>query len=321
MSSPNGFKRFQRAAARYGLCTSAWLFERLPYPVVRFFTGVLIGIGFRFTKRQRKFAAESVDIAFGDEKSPEEKQQIIKRCFENFGQGMIEVLYSLPHPEMVAQKVSFQGKEHLDRALAKNRGVVAVTAHFGNFPLMMMACVHQGYRTSSIIRHSRDEKLSAYLHKKRLAAGLITIYATPRRSCVAQSLKELREGGLLFIPIDQNFGSGGGVYVDFFGKKAATATGPAVFAMRTGAPIVPMFIVRQDDGTHVVMIEPPIEVNPEGEEKETLRGGMAEITAVIERYVRRYPHEWAWMHRRWKSRPEEDQTDHIPAEKEARNAG
>ncbi len=303
MSSSKRFRRFQRAIARYGLYTSAWLFERLPYGFVRFITGILITIGFRCTIRQRRFARESLDIAFGDEKSVEEKKKIIKKCFESFGRGMIELLYHMSHPEESHGTVSFEGKEHLDKAMAQGKGVIAVTAHFGNFPLMMMACARQGYKTSSIIRQTRDEELTEFLHKKRAKAGLGTIYAIPRRKCVIDSLKELRDGNLLFIPIDQNFGGNGGIFVDFFGQKAATATGPAVFALRTGAPILPMFSLRQADNTQKIVIEPPIEIEDCGSEKETILAVMTKVTNLVERYIRQYPYEWAWMHRRWKSRP------------------
>ena len=294
---------FQRATARYGLYSSAWLFERLPYGVVKFITGILLSIGFRCTIRQRRIAEESINIAFGDGKSPEEKRTIIKKCFENFGRGMTEMLYYLAHPEAVDDKIIIEGKERLDAAVAKGKGVVAVTAHFGNFALMMLALARQGYAVSSIIRPARDEKLSEYLHKKRMDVGLGTVFAIPRKECVSNSLKELRDGKLLFIPIDQNFGSGGGVYVDFFGQKAATATGPAVFAMRTGAAIVPMFILRQENDRHKIVIEPPIALEERADEKEVIAATMAKITNLIEKYIRRYPHEWAWMHRRWKSRP------------------
>lgn len=303
MNLKKRLKMFQRAAARYGLYGCAWLFERLPYWCVRFMTGILIAVGFRCTIRQRRIAEESMDTAFGAEKSLQEKRRIVKRCFENFGRGMTEMLYFLAHPEDADRKIVFEGKEHLDNALARGRGVVAVTAHFGNFPLMMLACARQGYRASSIIRPARDEELSDYLFKKRSEVGLKTIYATPRRQCVSDSLRELRENGLLFIPVDQNFGSNGGIYVDFFGQKAATATGPAVFAMRTGAAILPMFIVRQEDDTHKIIIEPPVLLERRGDEKETVAAAMGQITHLIEQYVRRYPQEWAWMHRRWKSRP------------------
>jgi len=175
MSSHKRLKMFQRAIARYGLYSSAWLFKRLPYGAVRFITSVLIAVGFRCIIRQRKIAEESMDIAFGEEKSPAEKKRIIKQCFENFGRGMTEMLYCLAHPEAVDRRITFEGKEHLDEALAKGKGVIAVTAHFGNFPLMMLACARKGYKASSIIRPTRDEELSEYLHKKREEVGLKTI--------------------------------------------------------------------------------------------------------------------------------------------------
>ncbi len=302
MSFKNCVRKFQRAVARYGLYTFSWLFERFPFWFVRFSTSILVGVGYRCTIRQRKIARESMDIAFGDGKSPQEKEQIIKQCFRGFGYGMTEMLYCLSHQEEVEKRVAFEGMHHLDEALAQNRGVVAVTAHFGNFPLMMLAFALKGYKTSSIIRPARDEELSKYLERKRTRVGLKTIYAVPRRECVSGSLKELRDNGILFIPIDQNFGSGGGGYVDFFGQKAATATGPAVFAMRTGAVILPMFIIRQEDDTHKIIIEPPIHLDKEGDEKEAIKETMINITGLIEKYIRRYPREWAWMHRRWKSR-------------------
>jgi KDO2-lipid IV(A) lauroyltransferase len=303
MRSNKSFKKFQRALARNGLYAFAWLFDRLPYGFVKCSTVFLTTVGYWFTVRQRKIARESIDIAFGETKSDKEKQAIIKRCFKNFGSGMTELLYCLAHPRTVERKVAIEGKEHLDAALARGKGVIAVTAHYGNFPLLMLAFALKGYNTSSIIRPARDEELSRYLEKRRTAVGLKTIYAIPRRECVTRSLKELRGNGLLFIPIDQNFGSGGGVYVDFFGQKAATATGPAVFAMRTGAMILPMFIVKQDDGTHKIIIEPPVPVDERGDERASIETAMAKITHLIEQYIRRYPHEWAWMHRRWKSRP------------------
>jgi Lauroyl/myristoyl acyltransferase len=89
----------------------------------------------------------------------------------------------------------------------------------------------------------------------------------------------------------------------FFGTKAATATGPVVFAMRTKAPILPMFIVRQKDDTHKIIIEPPLYIEEKEDYKETLIYNVARITKIIENYIRKYPQEWGWIHRRWKSRP------------------
>lgn len=296
-------KPIQRFLARCGLFASAWLLERLPYAAVRGFAHFLVGIGFHLTIRQRRIAEESLRIAFGNEKSPEEIHQITRQCFANLGLGMVEMLYFMAHPDGTDRKVFFEGKGHLDQALAPGRGVIAVTAHFGNFPLMMLCCARQGYKTSAIIRPARDEKLEQYLFRRRRECGLATVYAVPRRECVTTALKALADNHVLFIPLDQNFGSGGGVFVDFFGQKAATATGPVVFARRAKAPIVPMFIVRQKDDTHKIIVEPPLELTQGQDENETVLINTARITQLIEQYIRRYPYEWGWMHRRWKSRP------------------
>ncbi len=300
-------KKLQRALARYGMFISFQLYKYLPYGVVKFLSNALIGFAYFFVQKHKKVAKESLEIAFSGEKSETEIKAITRKCFQSFGYGMIEMLYCLAHPAIVKKKVTFEGKEHLDAALAKGQGVVAVTAHFGNFPLMMMALGQQGYPVSSIIRPVRDEKMEEFLAKKRKESHLNTVYAIPRRKCVNDSLKVLRENGILFVPLDQNFGNGKGVFVDFFGQKAATATGPVIFAERTGAVILPMFIIRLDDDHHKVIVEEPIDIEKESDEKEMIFINISKITQIIETYIRKYPQEWGWFHRRWKSRPEEKQ--------------
>ena len=303
MSSNKRLKLMQRALARYGLFASAWLFDRLPLWAVNGIAKVFLFLGFTFTVRQRRVAKESLRIAFRGEKSKEEMDRIIKTCFYHFGRGMIEMLYCMSHPQLINKKVSFEGLEHIDRALKEGNGVIAVTAHFGNFPLMMLAFAHRKYKVSCVIRPTRDEEVEKFLQQKRDQAGLKTVYAVPRQQTVVESLKILRNNEVLFVPLDQNFGSGGGVFVDFFGQKAATATGPAVFAIRTQAAIIPMFIVHEDTDKHKVIIEEPIEIKEGEDEKETVFRTTSQITHLIEQYIRRYPTEWAWMHRRWKSKP------------------
>ena len=303
MIGPNQLKTFKRAAARYGLYFSSWLLNKFPYPIVRSLTRVLIAVGFRCTVRQRTIAQESLKIAFGGQKSQPERDGIIRECFENFGRGMIELIYFMEHPRMISSRVFFEGKEFLDEAFQFGRGVIAVSAHFGNFPLMLLKFAQDGYKTNAIIRPARDQEIERHFFKQRNKLGLNTIYSHPRRECVEASLKALRSNELLFIPLDQNFGSAGGVFVDFFGQKAATATGPVVFAKRTRAPILPMFVVRQKDDTHKVIIDPPLKLEEFADDKEMIQRNTEKITQVIERYIRQYPQEWGWMHRRWKSRP------------------
>lgn len=277
----------------------------MPYAFIRFIAGFLLFIGYQMVIRQKRIAHESLTIAFRGQKSLKEIKQITRECFYNFGEGIVEMLYYLSHPKETSKVIYFEGKEHLDKAFEQGKGVVAVTAHFGNFPLMMLYCAQAGYVTNSIIRPARDEELEKFLLKKRGDVGLKTVYAIPRQKCVAESLKALRNNELLFVPIDQNFGSEGGVFVEFFGEQAATATGPVVFAERTGAAIIPIFIIREKGGRHKIIVEPAFSVEKCADEEKTIQHNMSRITQIIERYIRKYPHEWAWMHRRWKSRPDE----------------
>ncbi len=303
MSFHDRLKKFKRTIARNSLFTFSWLFNCLPYSFVSSLANGFIAIAYRVAIRQRKIAFESLNIAFGKEKSPQEVEQIARNCFENLGRGMIELIYFMDHPAMIKERVVFEGKENLDKAFKEGKGVIAVSAHFGNFPLMLIRCAQEGYKTNAIIRATRDEIIEKHFQAQRTRLGLNTVYSHPRSECVNTSIKVLRENQLLFIPLDQNFGSGGGVFVDFFGQKAATATGPITFARRTGAPLIPMFIIRQKDDTHKIIIEPPLILEEHADDKEALTVNTAKITKVIEDYVRRYPQEWGWMHRRWKSQP------------------
>jgi len=296
-------KLLQRALARYGFLGSSWLFNKLPYGFVKVLMRGFIAVGYFFAVKQKRIAKESLDIAFEGALDQKAIDRVTRQCFENLGRGMIELIYFMDHPEMITQNVSFEGKEHLDQALAEGKGVVTFSAHFGSFPLMLLRCVREGYATNAIIRRTRDEKLEEHFLALRTRLGLKTIYAMPRQTCVEQSLKALRNNEVLFIPMDQNFGSGAGVFVDFFGRKAATATGPVVFARRTGAPILPVFIIRQSDDTHKIIIEPPLTQEEGGTDEQTTYETVSKITQVIERYIREYPQEWGWMHRRWKTQP------------------
>ncbi|MBF0522109.1 MAG: lysophospholipid acyltransferase family protein [Candidatus Omnitrophica bacterium] len=304
MDSKKIVRSFQRALARNALYFFGWFFRWVPYSIMRGITFVFLKIGFVFMIRQRRIAEESLHIAFGKEKSEKEIKQIIRRCFDHFGLGMVEMLFFMAHPKMLGKKVQYEGLEYLDQAVAKGRGVIIVTAHFGNFPLLMFSLAKKGYAVNAIIRPARDEKLEADLLRRRTEEGLKTIYAVPRRECVTSCLKALRNNELLFILLDQNFGNGSGVFVDFFGEKAATGTGPVVFSLRTQAVILPMFIIREKGDFHRVIIEPPLELISGKTEDETLLVNTAKITQIIERYIRKYPHEWGWMHKRWKTKPE-----------------
>lgn len=296
-------KKLTRRITRGAFTSFYWLMGHLPYNLVIALAGATMTIAYPFLIRLRRTAKESLTIAFGKEKSPEEIARIQKKCFRSMGYGMVDMLYYLNHPENVSAMVYMEGREHLDEALKRGKGAIVTVAHFGNFPLMMFYCALQGYKVSSIIRPSRDPKMEEKLLNLRTASGLNTIYAQPRKKCVSECLEVLRKNEVLFVPLDQHSGTAGSVLVDFFGRPAATATGPIVLAKRTGATILSMFITRRENKMQRVFVEPPIDLVDDPDNEKMLQANVQRITDTIERVVREYPYEWGWMHRRWKINP------------------
>ncbi len=293
-------KLFQRAAARRCMFSFAWLVEHLPFPLVRFILRNFLRFALLVTRRHHRVAAETIRLAFGREKSPDEIRRIIDGCFFRLREGMIDLLHCSRYPERVRGRFFYEGREHLEEALGRGRGVVAVTAHFGNFPLMMLFLAQEGYSVHVIMRRARDPEVADFVLKVMTRTGVRTIYTHPRQRCIAESLRVLRDNGILFIMPDQHFGAGG-VEVPFFGRPAATATGPVVLAERTGAVLLPMFNILEPDGRRRIVVERPLEMEVGGDPEERVHRNTARLTEVIERYVRAYPAEWGWMHRRWKN--------------------
>ncbi len=296
-------KVFKRAIARNAFYFFRVLFRIIPYGAVKAITNFIIAVGYLLVKPKRDTAKESLDIAFGASIPDVQKERIMRECFSNLGRGMIELLYYSDHPRMIKEKAFFENIHYLQDALKEGKGVILVSAHYGNFPLMLLRMVQEGFPTSVILRPSRDEKIEKDFIQLRDKFGLKTIYSLPRTTCVARALRTLRNNESLFIPADQNFGMKGGVFVNFFGRKASTPTGPAVFAMRTGAPIVPVFTHRVEDDKHKIIIEKPFHIEIKENDEATIFACMEKVTQIIEIYIRKYPQEWGWMHRRWKTQP------------------
>ncbi|MFH1888809.1 MAG: lysophospholipid acyltransferase family protein [Candidatus Omnitrophota bacterium] len=302
MNSKKIRKSIGRLAGWIGLNFSSLIVKFIPEGCIYGFARKIAVLGYIIARKQRKIALESLAVAFGKEKSNAEIEQIARDCFTFMAKSGLEVVSFMDRHELIKKRIEFADFKNLEAALAKGKGVILVSAHFGNFPLMLAKLSLEGYPTAAIMRYMRDERAERFFMAKRTRVGIKTIYSQPRKVCVENSIRVLRNNELLFIPLDQNFGTGG-VFVDFFGKKAATATGPVVLALRTGAAIVPSFIVRQKDDTHKIIFEDPLVLKEGKNYQDTLITNIQKLTDIIESYIRRYPAEWGWIHRRWKSRP------------------
>ena len=295
-------KIFSHLAAWLGINICSLIVRIIPPGCLYLFAKKIAALAYIFATKQRKIALASLGIAFGTEKSPQEIEKIAKDCFTYMAKSAVELMFFFDKPLLLKDKVEICGQENLDRALAAGNGVILVSAHFGNFPLLLGRLAVAGYHAGGIMKPMHDAKMEKIFLKKREKFGVRTIYSQPRQECVNQTIAALRNNELVFIPIDQNFGTGG-VFVTFFGNQAATATGPVILAQRTKAALVPCFIIRQSDDRHKIFFEAQLKLEESNNPQETILVNIQKLTNIIENYIRKYPAEWGWIHRRWKSRP------------------
>ncbi|MCX5693801.1 MAG: lysophospholipid acyltransferase family protein [Candidatus Omnitrophica bacterium] len=295
-------KSFSRFAAWLGINICSLIVRVIPASCLYAFAKNIAALAYVFAKKQKKIALDSLGIAFGKEKTAQEIEKIAKDCFTYMAKSAVELMFFFDKPQALKKFVQIQGKENLDKALACGRGVILVSAHFGNFPLLLGRLAVDGYKAGGIMKPMHDARMEKIFLKKREKFGVRTIYSQPRNECVNNSINALRNNELIFIPIDQNFGTAG-VFVDFFGEKAATATGPVVLAQRTKAALIPCFILRQPDDQHKIIFEPELKLEEGDDPRSVILINIQRLTNIIEAYIRKYPAEWGWIHRRWKSRP------------------
>ena len=269
----------------------AWLY-RMSAPAGR--------LAFYLMGKRRKIVFDNLQLAFGSEGNRSGYRAIAQRTFCDSFKNVVEVAKLIfSGPPYIKGIMSIDGIEHLERALGLGRGVVAVSAHMGNFPLIGPRLIAEGYRFSLMLRDPRDSKLAAVLAGIRGKLGIESIPVQPSRTCIAESLKCLKRNGILFLQIDQN-ASSRDLWVDFFGREVPTFKGPVVFSMRTGAPIIPLFTVRDAPDHHRLMVAPPFAIDNTGNRDQDILTTTAKLTKLIESYIRRYPTQWWWFHRRWR---------------------
>ena len=230
---------------------------------------------------------------------------IARESFEFIASSAVETLFYVGKPEMLKERAVIENKHILNRALSKGKGVILVSGHFGNFPLMILRLRFEGYSIGGIMRTMRDPKVEKMFANLRNKMGIRTILTQPRKACVDATIRALRDNEVICLQLDQNFGTGG-IFVDFFGQKAATATGPVIFALRTKAVLIPCFIVKERNNTHRIILEQEIDLKQEKDFDKTVQVNIQRLTGIIESYVRRYPSQWGWVHRRWKTRPQQN---------------
>jgi Kdo2-lipid IVA lauroyltransferase/acyltransferase len=283
----------------------AWLLIRgisiLPRPVAR---AAGIGLGqlvYLLHGKLRRVGMRNLQLAF-PEKSAHERRRILRGEFTSLGRQLAEVcLFPSYTRENVTKIVVYDGFENFERAEARGKGVIYLTAHLGGWELSAFSHSIQGHPLHVVMRSMDNPFLDRFITHLRTMHGN---RAVDKDNFVRGLLSAMKAGETVGILMDTNMTPPQGVFVDFFGIPACTASGLARIALRTDAAVVPGFTIWDRKlRKYRLRFDPALALIRTGDEEADIVANTALFTKVIEEYVRRYPDQWLWVHRRWKTRP------------------
>ena len=273
-----------------------------PRNVARTIGGFIARLALLLTPRLAGVGDFNLRLAFPGKSAPE-RQEILRRLYRNLGWLLAEFCQMRRYtPETTRSFIRYEGLEHYLTARDEGRGVLILTGHLGAWELSSFYHSLMGYPMSIVIRrldnplvdslvnHIRCLHGNQVLHKDDFARGL---------------LSSMRRGETVGILMDTNMTPPQGSFVDFFGQSACTGTGLARIAMKTGARVLPGFLLWEEaTGQYVLRFGAPLSLAASGDVEADVIANTARFTRVIEDYVRQYPDQWLWVHRRWKTRPQ-----------------
>ena len=246
----------------------------------------------------RKVALENLHLAFGKEKSGEELMSIARKTFENLGMMAVE-FFRIPRMdvETFKKKVKIEGLEEALKLFEKGKGMLLLLSHFGNWEMMGIMSKLIGDSIMVIAKPmKKNQQVDQYINRIRHSTGLEVVSSIKSSRTVMKALARNRVVGIL---IDQRAKRSEGILADFFGKEAPTTPALAVLAMKTGAPVVPVFMVRNGFGAHRLIIQEPLALVHTGDIKKDVEANTQLFNQRLEAMIRQYPDQWFWVHRRW----------------------
>jgi len=273
---------------------------RIPAPIADSLAEAGAGLWFRIDKKHRDIAIQNLTRAFGHEKSPDQIQVLAFQSFCNIMRIPFEIGWSdrLTLPEL-HRHAELRGLHHIQTALAKGKGVLALTAHMGNWELLPIVAPLAGFSADIIYRPLDFLPLNAFFLRlrTRFGAGLI-----PNAHAMRKILRQLKNGHVVALLMDQNVDWYEGVFVEFFNHRACTNKGFALLALKTRAPVVPVFLIRNQH-RYIIEFCAELERVQTGDRTHDIEANTLRYNQAIEAVIRRYPDQWFWVHQRWKTRP------------------
>lgn len=270
----------------------------LPMPVVRACGSMLGQVAYALDGFHRRVALENLAQAFPS-RPVAERKAIARRMFVHFGRLLLELMKfsGLTQAQMLAHS-EIEGEDRVAQAHRQGKGVLFFTGHFGYWEVQAIAHPLRVAPIGVIARPLDNPHLHTLLERMRICTGNHVIY---RDGAIRKVLRALSSNQGVAILIDQHLHSTDAVYVDFFHRPAATTSALAALALRTGAPVIPVFALPLPGGRYRFVYERPVPP-PNEDSPDAVREFTQRCTDVLEMYVRRDPSLWLWMHRRWRDR-------------------
>ncbi len=275
------------------LVTRALVVVARPWPLawIRAVGAMLGWLWYRVVPIRRSVARENVALALG--RPPLETEAIVRGMYLNLGRAAMELLAL----DRVAARLEIEGTAHLQSALKAGQGAILVTAHLGNWEVLVRAAAAAGRPVHVLTkRMHRGWAEAAWRALRRDGAHLMHERGSGRRV-----LEALARGEVIALVLDQHDASPQALRAPFLGRLAATNTGLARVALASGAPVVPVFTHRRPDGEHHVAFEAPLEAPASGSRSARVEMLTRTCLDTIEAAIRRHPEQWLWIHRRWKA--------------------
>ena len=250
--------------------------------------------------RHVAIAADNLRQAFPHWDEPR-RLRTARAVYAHFGQTLLDILWMAEQPrERLLGLIVEEGRENADGVRAAGRGVVYVTGHFGNWEFYGVAFGWLGEPVGVVARPLDNPALEARLTAFRTRSGNTVI---SKRRALQDILRLLRQGAGVAILVDQNVQEQDGIFVEFFGRPAATTTVAAALAVKTGCALLPVHCEALPDGRYKFVYGRPLEWTTTGNRQDDIARLTQALTTVIEGWVRERPEQWLWMHRRWKTQP------------------
>jgi KDO2-lipid IV(A) lauroyltransferase len=297
------FRQLPDAAGGVLIDVLAFFIPHIPIPVLYAGMDIMLILFYPvlwlFPKTKRNLFT-NLEIVFGDRLSTREKRALARRVVRNFANIPVISVYYV-HPRnlpKIRDDVTFVGLEHLKGALVEGKGIIGLGAHIGNFILMSMAFARTELPFVVVTRDPPEMSLRTRYRRLKKACGLTWIDYGGGAAATKGILRALKDNHIVHLISDER--NRHGIIVPFLGREALTPAGPAVLSLRTGAPIVPIFIHEHARFRHTVEIQPPLTVDLTGDHQRDIYLLTEKANEAIGDFIRNHPDQWTWINKRWK---------------------